>query len=96
MLLVIVGPGPSRYAFTGEDARSPAGGLLGDRHTRREGGPRRLADELLVAWDQWTDEGLIRLYDYGMTVTATEQYVWAGDPDTGRRWPVRDPEPIGS
>ena len=62
----------------------------------REGGSRRLADELLVAWDRWIEDGRIRLYDYGMTVTSTEQYVWAGDPDTGRRWPIPDPAPIGS
>ncbi|WP_439678256.1 methyltransferase domain-containing protein [Embleya sp. MST-111070] len=67
-----------------------------DRVLVREGGPRRFVGELLAAWDRWTDDGRIRLYDYGMTVTPTEQYVWAGDPDTGRRWPIRDPAPIGS
>lgn len=59
----------------------------------REGGPRRLADELLTAWDLWIDDGSIRRYDYGMTVTPTDQYVWAGDPHTGRRWPIPDPAP---
>ncbi|MEU0936270.1 hypothetical protein [Embleya sp. NPDC005971] len=62
-----------------------------DHNLVREGGPRRLADELLAAWDRWIDDGRIRLYDYGMTVTPTDQYVWAGDPDTGRRWPIPDP-----
>ncbi|WP_331769198.1 DUF4597 domain-containing protein (plasmid) [Embleya sp. NBC_00888] len=57
----------------------------------REGGPRRLAAELLAAWDRWIDDGRIRLYDHGMTVTPNEQYVWAGDPDTGRRWSIPHP-----
>lgn len=53
-----------------------------------QGGPRRLADELEAAWDQWIGLGSPELYDYGLTVTADEQYAWALDPQTGPRWPA--------
>ncbi|MGC0417993.1 hypothetical protein [Embleya sp. AB8] len=55
-----------------------------------QGGPRLLVDELEAAWDAWTADGAIGLYDHGLTVTPDdEQFVWTGDPDTGRRWPIR-------
>lgn len=54
-----------------------------------QGGPRRLADELDHAWDQWLAEGRPDVYDYGLTVTPSEQYAWAKDPATGPRWTVR-------
>lgn len=61
---------------------------VGDGRTLAyQGGPRRLADELEHAWDAWLAHGRPELYDYGMTVTADRQYVWAVDPDTGPRWP---------
>ncbi|MET7304132.1 hypothetical protein [Embleya sp. NPDC005575] len=51
-----------------------------------QGGPRRLVDELEIAWDAWIAGGAVGLYDHGMNVTADdEQFVWAGDPDTGTR-----------
>ncbi|MFE3200178.1 methyltransferase domain-containing protein [Embleya sp. NPDC059237] len=60
-----------------------------------QGGPRRLVDELEAAWDAWTAAGAIGLYEHGMTVTADdEQFVWAGDPDTGTRWPLPVPAPL--
>lgn len=55
-----------------------------------QGGPRRLADEVEAAWDQWLGLGSPELYDYGLTVTPEEQYAWAADPQTGPRWPVAD------
>lgn len=60
---------------------------LGDgRILVRQGGPRRLADEMEHAWDAWIAAGSADLYDYGMTVTPTGQYVWAHDAATGPRW----------
>jgi protein-L-isoaspartate O-methyltransferase len=55
-----------------------------------QGGPRRLADEVEAAWDQWLGLGSPELYDYGLTVTPEEQYAWAVDPQTGPRWPAAD------
>jgi protein-L-isoaspartate O-methyltransferase len=47
-----------------------------------QGGPRRLADALSEAWDQWTAAKEPTVYDYGMTVTdhGATQYVWIHDP----------------
>ncbi|WP_395292187.1 methyltransferase domain-containing protein [Kitasatospora hibisci] len=53
-----------------------------------QGGPRRLGDEVLAAWDQWTGLGRPSRYDYGITVTPGVQWVWVGDAATGPRWPV--------
>jgi len=54
-----------------------------------QGGPRRLADELERAWDEWLALGEPELYDYGLTVEPHRQYVWCQDADTGPRWPAR-------
>ncbi|MFI5534221.1 protein-L-isoaspartate O-methyltransferase [Kitasatospora sp. NPDC051853] len=51
-----------------------------------QGGPRCLADEVEAAWDEWTALGGPSVYDYGMTVTADEQWLWALDAETGPRW----------
>lgn len=62
---------------------------VGDGETvAYQGGPRRLADELDVAWDRWLGVGGPALYDYGMTVEPHRQYVWCADPVTGPRWPA--------
>ncbi|WP_340559750.1 methyltransferase domain-containing protein [Streptomyces sp. GSL17-111] len=53
----------------------------------RQGGPRRLADEVGSAWDWWTAEGSPPLYDFGMTVTPDHSFVWCGGPEAG---PVRE------
>lgn len=53
-----------------------------------QGGPRRLADDLTAAWEQWTALGEPEVYDYGMTVTPTAQWVWHDNADTGPRWPT--------
>jgi protein-L-isoaspartate(D-aspartate) O-methyltransferase len=49
-----------------------------------QGGPRRLTDALVEAWDQWSGTGNPTVYDYGMTVTdhGATQYVWINDPST--------------
>lgn len=51
-----------------------------------QGGPRRLADEVESAWDEWAAAGSPELYDFGMTVEPGRQYVWAWDAATGPRW----------
>jgi protein-L-isoaspartate(D-aspartate) O-methyltransferase len=53
-----------------------------------EGGPRRLAAELETAWTQWEATGQPGVYDYGITVTPSQQYTWANDPLAGPRWPT--------
>ncbi|MFE3206166.1 methyltransferase domain-containing protein [Embleya sp. NPDC059237] len=59
-----------------------------------QGGPRRLVDEIETAWDAWERDGRIRRWDHGVTITAEEQFVWAGDAATGRRWAIPAPVPI--
>ncbi|MGW4031213.1 methyltransferase domain-containing protein [Streptomyces sp. NPDC004838] len=64
--------------------------------TAHQGGPRRLAEELDRAWDEWLDAGKPDLYDYGLTVESTgRQYAWAVDPESGPRWPVAAPAKPG-
>lgn len=53
-----------------------------------QGGPRRLADELEHAWDQWRALGEPAPQDYGMTVRQGVQYVWCRDAVSGPRWPL--------
>jgi protein-L-isoaspartate(D-aspartate) O-methyltransferase len=61
-----------------------------------QGGPRRLADELDRAWDQWLDLSRPRPGDYGLTVTSTGQYAWCHHPATGPRWPVTGHHPVAA
>ncbi|MGK4585886.1 protein-L-isoaspartate O-methyltransferase family protein [Kitasatospora sp. HPMI-4] len=56
-----------------------------------QGGPRRLGDRLLAAWDQWNELGRPSRYDYGITVTRTEQWAWLQDAEAGPRWPITPP-----
>ncbi|MFH0246202.1 methyltransferase domain-containing protein [Streptomyces sp. HK10] len=59
----------------------------------RQGGPRRLADEVLRAWTVWEERGAPVLYDFGLTRTPNEQWVWSGDPD-GPRWQPMAPAAV--
>ncbi|MBV9024812.1 MAG: protein-L-isoaspartate O-methyltransferase [Streptomycetaceae bacterium] len=59
-----------------------------------QGGPRRLADELEQAWDQWLTYGQPELWDYGMTVEPDRQFMWCRDPAEGPRWPITKPDQI--
>ncbi|SCF66056.1 Protein-L-isoaspartate O-methyltransferase [Streptomyces sp. MnatMP-M17] len=60
-----------------------------------QGGPRRLADETDKAWQRWQDAGAPSLWDFGMTRTPYEQYIWSGNQETGPRWsPVSQPARI--
>ncbi|MEU0938060.1 methyltransferase domain-containing protein [Embleya sp. NPDC005971] len=51
-----------------------------------QGGPLRLLDALETAWDAWIAHGQVSRWDHGITIGRDEQYVWEGDPDTGRRF----------
>ncbi|UQI45936.1 methyltransferase domain-containing protein [Streptomyces sp. HU2014] len=44
-----------------------------------QGGTRRLADELDRAWGWWAAHDEPDLYDWGMTVTPSDQWMWVGD-----------------
>ncbi|MFI9272916.1 protein-L-isoaspartate O-methyltransferase [Kitasatospora sp. NPDC052896] len=56
--------------------------------TVHQGGPQRLGDRLLTAWDRWEALGRPVPYDYGITVTPSAQWAWLNNPTTGPRWPV--------
>ncbi|GCD99130.1 methyltransferase domain-containing protein [Embleya hyalina] len=56
-----------------------------------QGGPRRLFDAVETAWDAWTAHWQVSRWDHGITLTEREQYVWEGDPDTGRRHRLPSP-----
>lgn len=49
------------------------------------GGPRRLADETARAWEMWEQRGAPGLYDFGLTPTENEQWIWSDAPG-GPRW----------
>jgi hypothetical protein len=66
----------------GTDARP--GAEAGAGVVARQGGPRRLADEVLRAWTVWEERGAPGLYDFGLTRTSDGQWVWSGDPDGPR------------
>ncbi|MER5771344.1 methyltransferase domain-containing protein [Streptomyces sp. NPDC001985] len=62
-----------------------------------QGGPRRLADELELAWDGWLEAGSPDLYEFGLTVESEElQYAWALDQETGPRWLLPAPADPGA
>ncbi|MBD0694121.1 hypothetical protein BG452_02690 [Streptomyces sp. CBMA123] len=60
-----------------------------------QGGPRRIGDEVMIAWAQWEGLGRPDLFDYGITVTSDAQWAWQGSPD-GPRWPIAQPAPARS
>lgn len=53
-----------------------------------ETGPRRLAREVLAAWDWWEGADRPDLYEWGVTVTADGQRVWCRDPGSVVEVPV--------
>ncbi|MCI0386742.1 methyltransferase domain-containing protein [Streptomyces sp. CNQ085] len=58
-----------------------------------QGGPRRLADEVLRAWTVWEERGAPGLYDFGLTRAEHEQWIWSGDPN-GPRWQPLTPAAV--
>ncbi|WKE73545.1 methyltransferase domain-containing protein [Streptomyces sp. WP-1] len=66
-----------------------------------QGGPRLLADEIAQGRERWTSAGRPSLYDFGMTRTSEEQYIWYEDAEGVRhRWepsvPMRRPRAVTS
>nr|WP_237539439.1 methyltransferase domain-containing protein [Streptomyces sp. SID4951] len=59
--------------------------------TAYQGGPRHLAAELEEAWKAWDTNGAPGLYEFGMTRTPQEQYIWSNDPETGPPWSTDAP-----
>lgn len=66
----------------------------GNPAVSRQGGPRRLTVELDAAWNRWVAAGAPSLYDFGMTRTREDQYIWAHDPETGPRWSTAETPPL--
>lgn len=53
-----------------------------------QAGPRRLWDRVEEACTFWQQAGRPRSERFGMTASATEQYVWYDHPDSEHRWPL--------
>ncbi|WHM40930.1 hypothetical protein [Streptomyces sp. BPTC-684] len=51
-----------------------------------QSGERRLAHEIVAAWQQWEGTGAPGPYDFGMTRTEDQQYIFSNAPHTGPRW----------
>ncbi|MFD9685107.1 protein-L-isoaspartate O-methyltransferase [Kitasatospora sp. NPDC059088] len=85
--VTLVHDGAHSWAEVGPDADG--------RPVLRQGGPRRIGDEVLTAWAQWEGLGRPDVYDYGITVTPESQWAWQGSPD-GPRWPITQPAPARS
>ncbi|MGQ0779299.1 MAG: methyltransferase domain-containing protein [Pseudonocardiales bacterium] len=49
-------------------------------------GPRRLWDQVEQAYEFWQQTGRPNYDRFGITATATEQYVWYDHPDSEHRW----------
>ncbi|MFB7475067.1 methyltransferase domain-containing protein [Kitasatospora sp. NPDC056184] len=67
----------------------------GGRTVLRQGGARRIGDEVLLAWSQWESLGRPEPGAYGLTVTGEGQFAWLNDPHGGVRWPSGAPAPDG-
>ncbi|MFE4056459.1 methyltransferase domain-containing protein [Streptomyces sp. NPDC059096] len=90
------GTGATARLHDGGSSWATLAGAADGPAVARQGGPRRLADEVVRAWRRWEDAGAPSLYDFGMTRTPDAQYIWSGDRDTGPRWaPVRPPPSAG-
>lgn len=57
----------------------------------RQGGPRRLWDEVEAAHAWWVAAGRPDRRRFGLTVTPAGQHTWFDNPRTGPRWPVLPP-----
>ncbi|MFD7285305.1 methyltransferase domain-containing protein [Streptomyces sp. NPDC059863] len=78
--------GVTAWLHDGDSSWATLVATPGEHAVAYQGGPRRLADEIDRAWQRWQSGGAPDLYDFGITRTAHEQYVWSGDKDTGPRW----------
>ncbi|MGW9211363.1 hypothetical protein ACWGR4_30860 [Embleya sp. NPDC055664] len=86
--------GVNAWIHDGVRSRAVVTTLPDGRVRAGQGGPRPLMDEIEAARDAWEHDGRIRRRDHGVTITAGEQSVWAGDAATGRRWTVPVPVPV--
>lgn len=87
ILLTTAADNDGAHAWLHDNTASWANIVTTGGHTiTYQGGPRRLADELDAAWTWWENTGRPDLYDFGLTITPNDQYIWCHDPDTGPRW----------
>ncbi|MFJ7276828.1 methyltransferase domain-containing protein [Kitasatospora sp. NPDC098663] len=84
--------GPTVLVHDGDRSWAEIRPAADGRPSLLQGGPRRIGDEVMIAWAQWEDLGRPDLYDYGITVTPDTQWAWQGGPD-GPRWPIAQPAP---
>lgn len=56
------------------------------RYRVGQSGPRRLWDLVEAMHEFWQSAGRPGFNRFGLTATATEQYVWLDDPDNSHRW----------
>ncbi|HEX2299160.1 MAG TPA: hypothetical protein VHH34_11705, partial [Pseudonocardiaceae bacterium] len=56
-----------------------------------QAGPQRLWDQVEEAYTFWAQAGRPSSDRFGITATATEQYVWYDHPDSEHRWPLPAP-----
>ncbi len=61
----------------------------------RQAGPRRLWDRVEEAVAFWQQAGRPNYDRFGITATATEQYVWYDHPDSKHRWQLPTPTAVG-
>ncbi|MFD0278075.1 methyltransferase domain-containing protein [Kitasatospora sp. NPDC127111] len=80
--------GVSTWLYDGARSWAALSAVGGGKLEVFQGGPRRLADDLLAAWARWEELGRPGPYDYGMTVRPDGQFVWLHDPVDGPRWPT--------
>jgi methyltransferase of ATP-grasp peptide maturase system len=59
-----------------------------DDGTVTQGGPRRLWDEIEIAYEDWLALGEPRRARFGITVTPDRQDLWLDTPDSRHRWPL--------
>ncbi|MEU1289962.1 hypothetical protein [Kitasatospora sp. NPDC005856] len=87
--------GPVVLAHDGDSSWAEVRPGADGRPVLWQGGPRRIGDELILAWAQWESLGRPDPYDYGVTVTHDAPWAWQGSPDGGPRWPIGGPLPAG-
>ncbi|MFE3827479.1 protein-L-isoaspartate O-methyltransferase [Streptomyces sp. NPDC059092] len=78
--------GPTARLHDGGSSWATLAGTAAGTAIARQGGPQRLADDVVRAWRKWESAGAPSLYDFGMTRTPDAQYIWSGDRRTGTRW----------
>ncbi|MDT3398489.1 methyltransferase domain-containing protein [Streptomyces sp. B1866] len=83
--------GTNVWLHDGEASWAMCAAVGDGRTVAYQGGPRRLADEVVRVWDWWSAEDEPSVYDWGMTVEPSRQTVWCRDPATSPRWRLAGP-----